>query len=412
MGDPVQGDIQINTANIDDDDVMTPEQADRAAEEQRQIQAENEEKVRKQEENAKKRKQIQDEQKRQREENAKKKQEEQEKQEQEKQEEKRKQAEEEQKKKEDEAKKIRRYDEYLDVKKTIFLQMPTFSLFTLLSKQKYKLLYIPYTYIVETGELKQENKQGGANTNKSEPNENADELAETTEYDEPVEVTEDDDPLEGIEEVDQYESDSSSSWFGSNRNDKLIEINVDKNQITNYNIGATYDKQMKEYKNFDVEMLYVRLIFSINKSKEISLYNIFLYYIINVRGKTLTRPDEYKLDNFTLYDDELEILNKKNSKLDIADLLTEETKETNKNVYYVYIYDIIKNKMVAEFNIANLDNIHNVSNENTTYGGIKESKPNNSRTKLQNKTHNHKNAKTIRTYRNANRGKTLRNLRK
>jgi hypothetical protein len=390
----IEGQVQINTDNIDDDDTMTSEEAERASAEEKRIREEaekeekrkqEEEKRKKEEEKAKKKQEY----KRKQEEEKRKKEEEKAKKKQEEEEQKRKQAEEEQKRKEDEAKKTRRYNEYLDVKKTIFLQMPTLSLFTLLSKKKYKLLYIPYTYFVET-ELNQRHYNRSIN--------------EITESDDEDEYN----PYEANEDAnDNYESNLSSSWFGSNRNDKLIEININRNQITNYTKGATYDKEMREYKNFDVEMLYVRLIFSINKSKEISLYNIFLYYIINVRGKTSTRPDVYKLDNFTLYDDELEILNKKNSKLDISDLLTNETNENkNNNVYYVYIYDITKNKMVAEYNIANLDNIHNVENENMIYGGIKESKSKN--TRLQNKTHIQK---TIRS-RHVKPRKTLRNLRK
>jgi hypothetical protein len=321
----VQGDIKLNIEVIDENDVMTTEHADRAAAEQIEIRERNQKKQQEQEERKRKQAKAAEEEKKR-------------KQAEKEEEKKRKQAEEEEeeRKKEENMKRIikqtRKYDEKYDGEKTIFLQMPMAKLFS----KTYKLLYIPYTF------------------------------DDPYTINEEEETREEEPPHHDIEENETNQSSKSSSWFSIFRNYKLTQIRLDQNVITEYNPFELTDK-MDEYKNFDVKSLYVRLIFSINKSKNISLYDVFLYYDIYITPHDiLIKENGYPLYTFDLYKDDLQKLNERASTFDIADLVKGLPSEEDQNVYYVYIYDIINNNMVFECNITNINNLHNIVNENIT----------------------------------------------
>jgi hypothetical protein len=381
MGDTIQGAIQINTENIENEDEVMDElyEQKHKEHEEKRLQAEKEEEKRLQAEKEEEEKRLQAEKE---------------------EEEKRLQAE-----KEEEEKKYRSYDENYNGEKTLFLQMPMVNLFS----KTYKLLYIPYTF--KTDEPKSEYANN-----------------------------------ETITDIDNDKS-SKSNWFGFLRNDKLKQIDVYNNSIIDYT-DSTITDEMKLYKSFVVNSLYARLIFTVNESKEISLYDLFFYYTIDVKMQSddveesneqdvqqeeekdaesestdvkskprdvKTIMDDYKLNNLSLYEEDLKILNKNNSELDIYELLTEEsnTEESNpeepnestnepKTVYYVYIYDIINNKMILEFNVKTIHELHNIVNTQQKNGG--KSTPNK---KTPNKK---KNIKTIRKIKSTK--KTLKNNRK
>jgi hypothetical protein len=369
MGDTIQGAIQINTENIEDEDEVMDElyEQKHKEHEEKRLQAEKEEEERKAQEEKEAQERLQAE-------------------------------------KEEEEKKYRSYDENYNGEKTLFLQMPMVNLFS----KTYKLLYIPYTF--KTDEPKSEYANN-----------------------------------ETITDIDNDKS-SKSNWFGFLRNDKLKQIDVHNNSIIDYT-DSTITDEMKLYKSFVVNSLYARLIFSVNESKEISLYDLFFYYTIDVKMQSddveesneqdgeqekekkeekdaesestdvkskprdvKTIMDDYKLNNLSLYEEDLKILNKNSSELDIYELLTEETspEESNestnepKTVYYVYIYDIINNKMILEFNVKTIHELHNIVNTQQKNGG--KSTPNK---KTPNKK---KNIKTIRKIKSTK--KTLKNVKK
>ena len=230
------------------------------------------------------------------------------------------------------------------------------------------------------------------------------------------------------------------TWYSSYlRNYKLTQIKIKQNLIENYETADELTKNMEEYKSFDLNQLYARLIFSTNKSKAISLDHVFFYYKIDVK----TKEDKYTLNTFDSYNKDLQTLQtlQKNEKdIDIAELLKSQSSNTS-NVYYVYMYDIINNKKIYEFNTTKIDDLHytnqreneitesientkkNESSENTEpptnydeideidqeylVGGIKKKKniQTNHRSTFRSKN------KTIRTLRK-NSKKTLRKLRK
>ena len=334
MTEPIQGNISINTENIEQEEEQEEEKRRQIEEKRRQIEEKRRqiEEKRRQEEEEKRRQE--EEEKRREEEEEKRRQEEEEKRRQEEEEEKRRQEEEEEKQRQiEKEKKHRNYDENYDGNKTIFLQMPMVSLFS----KTYKLLYIPYTFKAdEMDESTQENK-GGGNDENVENNKNITEESEST--------------------IENNESNSLLSWFSFSRNDKFKQINIEHNLIKDY-VDSTFTREMKEYKSFVVNTLYIRLIFTINKSKEVSLYDLFFYYIIDI----VNSDDKYTLNNLEFYRKDLSILKENNSKLDIFDMVKA---EPNQNAYYVYIYDVINNKMLSEYNTTNIEKLYNINIANT-----------------------------------------------
>jgi hypothetical protein len=191
----------------------------------------------------------------------------------------------------------------------------------------------------------------------------------------------------------------NTSWFNLLRNDMLTQIYVNNNLITNYE-PSELTPNMQEYKTFDLKSLYVRLIFSINKSKDISLYDVFLYYDIYMTPQDIdivTKENGYPLNNIDLYKKDVQSLHKNSSDVEIVDLV----KRQSSDVYYVYMYDIINNIMTYEFNTTKLENLHNIANK--TSGG---------KHKIKIDSKNNKNVKKTIRSRSKHTKKTLRVLRK